>query len=107
MTRTATTVSSPGYKSDTMVVTVDTAKLDLQGAPNGLGTGQVAQGYMYVQLPYYTDSALVVTLASTNTGVLTVPASVTIPAGSYYNYFDVTGVGPGTAGVVATAPHSI
>jgi plastocyanin len=35
--------------------------------------------------------------------VLTVPASVTIPAGSYYAYFDVTGTGIGVANVTATA----
>jgi plastocyanin len=98
--------TAPGYTPDTMVVSVDTAQLQLLSPPNGLGAGQVAVGQMYVQLPYYTDSALVVSLASTNTGVLTVPASVIIPAGNYYASFDVTGIGPGLANVTATAAQA-
>jgi plastocyanin len=98
--------TATGYTPDTTVVTVDTAKLDLQNPPNGLGPGQVATTTMYVQLPYTTDSALVVSLSSTNPGVLTVPAQATIPAGSYYTYFNVTGTGVGVAAVIVTAPHS-
>jgi plastocyanin len=96
-----------GYTSDTTVVSVDTAKLALIGPPNGLGPGQVAQSQMYVDIPYTTDSALVVTLQSSNTGVLTVPPSVTIPANGSYAYFTVTGVAKGVADIIATAPHSL
>ena len=91
------------YKSDTMVVSVDTGQLTLNNPPNGLGTGLVAVNQMYVQLPYTTLAALVVSLSSDNTGVLTVPATVTIPAGQSSAYFNVTGVAPGTANVTATA----
>jgi len=84
--------SAVGYKSDTLVVTVDTAKLALTTPPNGLGPGQVAQSTMYVDIPYTTDSALVVSLTSTNPGVLTVPATATVTAGGSLVYFDVTGV---------------
>lgn len=97
--------SSAGYRPDTAAITVDTAALSLQGAPNGLGAGQLA-GDLYLQLPYATDSDLVVTLTSTNPGVVTVPGSVTIGAGGYLVSIPVTGVAPGTASIIATAPHS-
>ena len=98
--------SAPGYTKDTSVVSVDTAKLALTNPPHGLGPGQVAQTQMYVDIPYTTDSALVVTLQSTVPGVLTVPSTVTIPAGGNYAYFDVTGVAKGVSSVIATAPRS-
>jgi hypothetical protein len=85
--------TAAGYTPDTTVVTVDTAKLDLQNPPNGLGPGQVATTTMYVQVPYTTDSALVVSLSSTNPGACSPSAQATIPAGSYYAYFSVTGTG--------------
>lgn len=97
--------SAPGYRSDTTVVTVDTAKLDLQSPPNGLGPGQVGQAY--VQLPgVYPSTAMTVTLSSTNPAVVTVPGSAVISTNTYYVYFDVTGVSAGQASIIATAPNA-
>ena len=96
--------TAPGYRPDTTVVSVDTAKLDLQGAPNGLGPNQLGQN-AYVQLPVSPMAPLIVTLTSTNSAVLTVSASVTIPAAGNYAYLDVTGVGVGTASIIATAAN--
>lgn len=98
--------TAPDYVADTTIVTVDTAKLILGNPPNGLGAGQIAVNQMYVDIPYVTDSALIVTLQSTNPVVLTVPDTVTIAAGQSIRYFSVTGVGKGLASVIATAPHS-
>ncbi len=95
--------SALGYRPDTTQVSVDTATLSLISPPNGLGPNQVAQSVMYVQVPFTAQAAITVTLTSSNPLVLTVPSSVTIPAGSYYAYFDVTGVGQGIATVSATA----
>lgn len=96
--------SAPGYpRPDTIKVTVDTGQLALFGPPNGLGPGQLSEFDLYVALPCCTAAALVVNLSSSNTGVLTVPNSVTIPAGNYFAYIPVTGVGLGTASVTATA----
>jgi plastocyanin len=97
--------SAAGYKSDTTVVTVDTAKLSLN-APAGPGPGQQAVNAMSVSLPYSTDSLLVVTLTSTNPAVLTVPPLDTILAGGSSASFTLTGVSVGTAQVIVTAPHS-
>ena len=44
----------------------------------------------YVYTPNAVASPLVVNLVSTDTRVATVPASVTIPAGNNYAYFDIT-----------------
>jgi len=98
--------TAPGYVADTTVITVDTAKLILGNPPNGLGVGQVAVNQMYVDIPYVTDSALIVSLQSTNPGVLTVPDTVIIGAGQTFRYFNVTGVGKGFASIIATAPRS-
>jgi plastocyanin len=100
----AVVFTSPGYRPDTMQVIVDSAKLDLVSEPDGLGPNQTAPSQMYVQVPYTSDSALVVSLSAS--GNVTVPATVTIPAGSNYAYIPVTGVAVGTATVIATAPHS-
>lgn len=99
-------LSAAGYRSDTTVVTVDTAKLDLQSPPNGLGPGQVGQAY--VQLPggLRPIAPLTVTFTSTNQSVVTVQPSALIPTNSYYVYFDVTGVAAGQASIVATAPNT-
>jgi len=95
--------SAAGYSPDTLVVQVDTAQLQLNSPPNGLGAGQVAPSQMYVSLPFYTADSVIVSLASTDPAVLTVPAQVTIPKAATYAYFPVTGTGLGTANVTATA----
>ncbi len=95
--------TAPDYRPDTIKVTVDSGQLALINPPNGLGPGQLSEFDLYVALPYNTAVALVVNLSSSNAGILTVPTSVTIPAGNYFAYIPVTGVGLGTASVTATA----
>jgi len=95
--------SAAGYTPDTLVVQVDTAQLVLNSAPNGLGAGQVVPNQMYVSLPSNVFDSTTVNLASSDPAVLTVPAQVVIPKGTYYAYFPVTGVGVGSANVLATA----
>lgn len=93
--------TASGYKSDTTVITVDTAQLQFGSVPSALGPNQSAQ--MYVAVPFTNESAINVTLSAAPAGVLSVPTSVTIPAGAGSVYFDVTGVGPGSASVTAVA----
>jgi hypothetical protein len=52
-------------------------------------------------------SPTTITLTSSNPGVATVPPSVIIPTGATSATFDVTGVGPGSSSITATAPDSI
>ena len=93
--------TSPGYKTDTMLIVVDTGTLAL-GAPAVLGVGQ---SYLStVSIPYVTQAAVTVTLQSSNTSALTVPASVTIPANQSSANFSITAVGLGTGTITASAP---
>lgn len=96
-----TVFSAPGYKPDTMLVTVDTGTLNLQGTPV-LAVGQTYQAYLSV--PFSNVNDVVVTLNSTNPSVLSVPATVTIPAGQTAVNFFYTGTGIGSAQVTASAP---
>jgi len=93
--------AASGYKSDTMVVTVDTGQLSFGSYPMTLGPNQSAQ--MYVQLSFTNDSAVVVTLTTSQAGVLSVPGTVTIPARVGYVYFDVIGVSTGAATISGSA----
>ena len=95
--------SAAGYVPDTLGVQVDTAQLVLNSPPNGLGAGQVAPSQMYVSLPSNVFDSTTVNLASSDPAILTVPAQVVIPKGTYYVYFPVTGTGVGSANVSATA----
>jgi len=98
--------SAPGYTPDTMVVSVDTGQLQFINPPTALGPNQVARNQTYVQLSYTTQTDVTVNLSSDNPAVLQVPASVVIPASSYYAYFDITGVALGTATLNAASPDA-
>jgi plastocyanin len=95
--------SAPGYTPDTIVVQVDSGQLQIINAPQALGPNQVSEFQTYVQLNYTTETDVTVNLSSDNPGVLQVTPSVVIPAGSYYAYFDITGVAIGTATISATS----
>ncbi len=95
------TFSAPGYESDTTLVSVDSGQFSFGSVPQALGVNQTAQ--MYVALPFNTAAALTVSLTSSDPAVLRVPASVVIPAGTGFVYFDVDGAGAGNATVTATA----
>jgi trimeric autotransporter adhesin len=53
------------------------------------------------------SSSVTITLSSSNTAVATVPATVSIPAGSTSTTFSVTGVAPGNSTLTATVPASL
>jgi uncharacterized protein YjdB len=68
-----------------------------------LGQGQYSPD-VYVQAPTYTHASLPVSLASSDTNVVTVPATATILAGSYYVSFTTTARATGTATISVSAP---
>lgn len=95
-----------GYlPATTNTVTVTGPSLQLANGSSVLGMrqrGGVNSSYVYV--PNNVASDLVVNLVSTDPRVATVPASVTVPAGSYYAYFEVTAQDTvGTIQIQATA----
>ena len=58
--------TAPGYKSDTMTITVDTATMTIS-SPASLGVGLQENGS--VNLPYQAQTAVTVNLSSTNPAV--------------------------------------
>lgn len=92
---------APGYRSDTLTVSVDTAPLVLSPPPTGLAVNRTDS--MTVLIPFATPSAVTVTLGSSNPAVLALPPIVTIPVGSSFVTFPVTGLVQGTSNVTATA----
>lgn len=98
--------SAAAYKSDTVVVSVDTGQLVIYGAPLVLGPGQTTSNNLYVQVPFTAAAPILVSLNSSNPSVATVPATVTIPANNSYVYIPVNGVGLGTTTITATASNA-
>lgn len=98
-------VVAGGHTPDSVLVTVVGPKLEFSwSATRYLGKGQFDQN-AYVYTPNNVVSPLTVTLARSDTTKLTVPATVTIPAGSYYAYFNIAGIDTAASvAVVATAP---
>jgi len=95
-----------GYlPTTTNSITVTGPSLALQNGATRLGMRQHGgTNSSYVYVPNNVATPLVVNLVSTDTRVATVPASVTVPAGSYYAYFDVTAQDTvGTIQIQATA----
>ena len=96
-----------GYRPDTTnLVTVTGPSLTICcGNPGRLGMRQrTSVNQYYVQLPNNVAAPLVVSLTSTDPRVATVPATVTVPAGSYYAYFTITAQDTlGTIQIQATA----
>ncbi|MBX3173884.1 MAG: Ig-like domain-containing protein [Gemmatimonadaceae bacterium] len=90
----------------TNTVTVTGPSLFLVNSSPQLGMRQNSGGgnaYVYVQ-NNVTGQPLVVNLASSDPSVATVPATVTIPVGTYYAYFNVTAHDVvGTVQIQATA----
>jgi len=89
----------------TNTVTVTGPSLAFSNGTTRLGMRQTnGPNSAYVYAPNNVATPLVVNLVSTDPRVVTVPASVTIPAGTYYVYFPITALDTvGTIQVQATA----
>lgn len=89
----------------TNTVTLTGPALSIAGGNGMLGMRQqTSPNQYYVYTPNPVGTPLTVNLVSTSTRVVSVPATVTIPANSYYGYFTVTALDTiGTIQVQASA----
>ena len=97
--------TASGHTPDSVLYTVNGPPLSLSWGSRLLGVGQEDPSNVYVQVPNNVTAPLVVTLSNSDATKIGVPATVTIPTGTYYVYFTVQGLaagGPVTIG--ATAP---
>jgi hypothetical protein len=92
-----------GHTPDSVLYTVIGPKLEFSWGTTRMGAGQY-QLNQYVYVPHNLAAPLTVTFTRSDAGVLGAPASVTIPAGTNYVYFNPTGLTPGVSTLIATAP---
>jgi uncharacterized protein YjdB len=92
-----------GHQPDSTLFTVVGPKLQFSWSQAYIGAGQYNPD-PYISTPNSVTAPLVVSVANSNPTSVTVPAADTIPAGTYYRYFTVTGNATGSATFIATAP---
>jgi N-acetylneuraminic acid mutarotase len=105
VTISATLPAELGGATATAQVTVTGITVALN--PTSLSIQAGSSGNLEVNLSAAQPVPVVVALASSNSAVATVPASVTVPAGSLRASFAVTGVAAGSATVTATLPAAL
>ncbi|MBX7120169.1 MAG: Ig-like domain-containing protein [Gemmatimonadaceae bacterium] len=88
-------VSASGHGADSVLYTVVGPRIRLSMPTARVGVGQMRTD-AYVYTPDNVTQPLVVRLQSSDPAVATMPDSVIIPAGTYYAYLTVRGVGVGT-----------
>jgi uncharacterized protein YjdB len=92
-----------GHIADSVLFTVVGPKITFPYTTSRLGAGQEESGY-YVQIPNSVSQPVDVTLTSSDSTILAVPAIVTIPANTNYVYYTMRGKTTGTATLIASAP---
>ncbi len=97
-------VVAGGHRPDSVLITVVGPKLQFSWCcTNQLGKGQYDSPYVYT--PNNVVTPLTVTITSDDsTKAKTIPGVVTVPAGSYYSYFNLAGLDTGLVRFIATAP---
>ncbi|NJN40771.1 MAG: hypothetical protein HC807_08125, partial [Gammaproteobacteria bacterium] len=105
LTAGSTTLTPAATGVNGVAANVTTSAAVIQNAHSSfrLGAGQFFQN-TYAYVAQNLSVPLTITLTSSDTSVATVPASVTIPSGTYFVYYDVTARGTGSATITATAP---
>jgi hypothetical protein len=96
------TASAPAFTSATQTAAVTAA---LSFSPQNITVQAGGTQSVTLSLPSPTPTALTLTLSSDNTGVASVPPSITIPANAVGATVLVTGIGPGTTKIHATGPN--
>jgi hypothetical protein len=96
------TASAPAFTSATQAAAV-TASLSF--SPQNITVQAGGTQNVTLSLPAPTPAAITLTLTSDNTGVASVPPSITIPANAVGATVLVTGVGPGTTKIHATGQN--
>ena len=100
---TTVTPAATGVNGVTANVTTSPAVLQVSTTAVRMGAGQYVPN-LYALVAQNVSNPLTLTLTSSDTMVATVPAQITIPSGTYYVYFNVTGRAPGSATFTITAP---
>ncbi len=95
-------VTASGHFADSVLYTVVGPRIRVYVPTARVGAGQNRPD-AYVYAPDYLTTPLVVRLASSNAAVAAAPDSVIIPAGSFYAYFTLRGVTPGSVRLNVTA----
>ncbi|MDQ2666089.1 MAG: Ig-like domain-containing protein [Gemmatimonadota bacterium] len=95
-------VTAGGHTADSVKITVVGPALGFGYSTRRLGVGQIEPNG-YVTIPNAISKSLVVTLTNSDSTIAATNATVTIPAGSSYAYFDLRGRGAGTNSIVASA----
>ncbi|MDH5234973.1 MAG: hypothetical protein OEW77_08425 [Gemmatimonadota bacterium] len=96
-------VGASGHTGDSTTFTFVGPKLSFSWTSSLLGAGQQDVN-VYVSTPNNVSAPLTVTLANSDSSFAGIPTTVTIPANSYYQYFNVRGKAPGLSTIIATAP---
>ncbi len=99
---TTITPAATGVNGTASTVTTYAPVLTIYPSSLRLGAGQFDYNES-VSAPTYLYTPLGVTLASTDTNVVTVPTPLTIPSSSFYQYFNTTGKIAGVATVTASS----
>ncbi len=95
-------ISASGHTPDSVQYTVVGPHIRFTLPAQRVGAGQYRpDGYVYT--PDNVTAPLVVHLTSSNAGVAVVTDSVIIPANSYYAYYNLSGVAPGTVRINVSA----
>lgn len=95
-------VTASGHTADSVLYTVVGPQLRIYQPVTRVGAGQYRPD-AYVYTPNNVTAPLVVRLSAADAAVAGVPDSVIIPAGTYYAYFNLRGLTPGTSRIHATA----
>lgn len=95
-------VTASGHFADSVQYTVVGPRIRFSVPTTRVGAGQNRPD-AYVYVPNNVTAPLVVRLSSSNGAVAALPDSVVIPTGTYYAYFTLRGVSPGTVQLNVTA----
>jgi Bacterial Ig-like domain (group 1) len=105
LTAGSTTITpvATGVNGTASTMNVAAPVANFSGTYARVGAGQY-QPNLDIYLPNYTNFPVSFTLSSSDTTIATVsPTIVTIPANSYYAYYNLTGIAPGSVTISATA----
>ena len=100
---TTITPAATGVNGIASSVTTSAAVLQISNPSTQMGAGQFVQ-YLYVYVAQTLSTPLNIAFASSDTAVATSVTQLTIPSGTNYAYFNVTGRAPGATTITMTAP---
>ncbi len=99
-------LTAPGFTPDTttIVYTIQPAKISFSWTTTNVGLRMQTGGFAgYLSVPNNVTQPLKVAIAQVTPGIVSIPDTITIPAGTYYQYFGWSGLALGTTSLIATA----